>query len=456
MSSASMSLTTVTRGDCCATRPSAARRPERFAQRGAAHPESRGLLHFAEHRTEGADRRTGSPRGRGVGAITGSHAQPASPSPTPYIVLHKRGPSASSSSWTQRRYTYRRIPHTSSRSSCSLSSQICEIGVALAAHDHSHPHRAASPSTTAASTPSTVSTSTSTRDRCTASSARTARARPPPSASCWASRARRAARHPSSAGDPWRDAVALHRRIAYVPGDVSIWPNLVGRRGDRPARRLRGARSTSSRLSRRADAAHGARSSSTPAKKGRAYSKGNRQKVALIAAFARAGRPLHPGRADERAGPAHGGRSSATRSRACGPAGAHACCCPATSSPRSSSSAIGSRSSARAASWSRARSPSSATSPAPRCRSRGRRCPPPLDGIPAAHDPACRRRPRAVHGGQRRRADPSCPCSPSATSTGLRIDAAVARGAVPASLRRRARRRGAHPRGAAPARATTR
>jgi ABC-2 type transport system ATP-binding protein len=29
-------------------------------------------------------------------------------------------------------------------------------------------------------------------------------------------------------GDPWRDAVALHRRIAYVPGDVTLWPNLTG------------------------------------------------------------------------------------------------------------------------------------------------------------------------------------------------------------------------------------
>ena len=37
-------------------------------------------------------------------------------------------------------------------------------------------------------------------------------------------------------GDPWRDAVELHRRIAYVPGDVNLWPQPHRRRGDRPAR----------------------------------------------------------------------------------------------------------------------------------------------------------------------------------------------------------------------------
>src|SRR6516225_1943951 len=29
-------------------------------------------------------------------------------------------------------------------------------------------------------------------------------------------------------GDPWREATALHRRLAYVPGDVTLWPNLTG------------------------------------------------------------------------------------------------------------------------------------------------------------------------------------------------------------------------------------
>jgi len=81
-------------------------------------------------------------------------------------------------------------------------------------------------------------------------------------------------------GDPWRDAVALHRRIAYVPGDVTLWPamtggeiiDLLGRLRGRPDKARRDA------LIKRFDL--------DPAKKARAYSKGNRQKVALIAALA--------------------------------------------------------------------------------------------------------------------------------------------------------------------------
>jgi ABC-2 type transport system ATP-binding protein len=61
--------------------------------------------------------------------------------------------------------------------------------------------------------------------------------------------------------DPWVDSVALHRRLAYVPGDVSLWPNLTG-----------------AELLDRFEL--------DPTKKSRAYSKGNRQKVALIAALA--------------------------------------------------------------------------------------------------------------------------------------------------------------------------
>src|SRR6187397_3544621 len=41
-------------------------------------------------------------------------------------------------------------------------------------------------------------------------------------------------------GDPWRDAVALHRRIAYVPGDVTLWPNLTGQQAIDFLARLRG------------------------------------------------------------------------------------------------------------------------------------------------------------------------------------------------------------------------
>ena len=81
--------------------------------------------------------------------------------------------------------------------------------------------------------------------------------------------------------DPWRDAVELHRRLAYVPGDVSLWPNLSGGESIDLLLRMRGIDPASSRrdaLLRRFDF--------DPTRKGRAYSKGNRQKVALIAAFA--------------------------------------------------------------------------------------------------------------------------------------------------------------------------
>lgn len=81
--------------------------------------------------------------------------------------------------------------------------------------------------------------------------------------------------------DPWRDAVELHRRLAYVPGDVSLWPNLSGGEAIDLLLRMRGI---DPRTSRR-DALL-SRFDFDPTRKGRAYSKGNRQKVALIAAFA--------------------------------------------------------------------------------------------------------------------------------------------------------------------------
>jgi ABC-2 type transport system ATP-binding protein len=81
-------------------------------------------------------------------------------------------------------------------------------------------------------------------------------------------------------GDPWRDAVELHRRIAYVPGDVTLWRNLSGGEVIDLLGRLRGglAAGRKRELLERFEL--------DPTKKGRAYSKGNRQKVALIAAFA--------------------------------------------------------------------------------------------------------------------------------------------------------------------------
>jgi ABC-2 type transport system ATP-binding protein len=81
-------------------------------------------------------------------------------------------------------------------------------------------------------------------------------------------------------GDPWRDAVALHRRLAYVPGDVTLWPNITGGEVIDLLGRMRGGLDKL----RRADLLE--RFDLDPRKKARAYSKGNRQKVALVAALA--------------------------------------------------------------------------------------------------------------------------------------------------------------------------
>jgi ABC-2 type transport system ATP-binding protein len=81
-------------------------------------------------------------------------------------------------------------------------------------------------------------------------------------------------------GDPWRDIASLHRRLAYVPGDVTLWPNLSGGEVIDLLGRLRGG------LSERRRAELLERFELDPTKKGRAYSKGNRQKVALVAALA--------------------------------------------------------------------------------------------------------------------------------------------------------------------------
>ncbi|GAA4478379.1 ABC transporter ATP-binding protein [Enteractinococcus fodinae] len=80
--------------------------------------------------------------------------------------------------------------------------------------------------------------------------------------------------------DPWKDAVPLHRRLAYVPGDVELWPNLTGGEAIDLFARLRGGLDQKRRdeLCERFDL--------DPSKKARTYSKGNRQKVALISALA--------------------------------------------------------------------------------------------------------------------------------------------------------------------------
>jgi ABC-2 type transport system ATP-binding protein len=81
-------------------------------------------------------------------------------------------------------------------------------------------------------------------------------------------------------GDPWRDITQLHRRLAYVPGDVNLWPTLTGGEAIDLLGRLRGGINPR----RRAELLD--RFSLDPRKKGRTYSKGNRQKVALVAALA--------------------------------------------------------------------------------------------------------------------------------------------------------------------------
>jgi ABC-2 type transport system ATP-binding protein len=89
--------------------------------------------------------------------------------------------------------------------------------------------------------------------------------------------------------NPWSDAVAVHRRIAYVPGDTSLWPNLTGGEAIDIFTRLHNGGRRSSKGKgrssiRRAELLE--RFELDPTKKARTYSKGNRQKVALVAALA--------------------------------------------------------------------------------------------------------------------------------------------------------------------------
>ena len=81
-------------------------------------------------------------------------------------------------------------------------------------------------------------------------------------------------------GDPWQDAVELHKRLAYVPGEVNLWPNLTGGEAIDLFGALRGG------LDKKRKAKLLERFELDPTKKNRTYSKGNRQKVALVAALA--------------------------------------------------------------------------------------------------------------------------------------------------------------------------
>ncbi|AFM18626.1 ABC-type multidrug transport system, ATPase component [Mycolicibacterium chubuense NBB4] len=80
-------------------------------------------------------------------------------------------------------------------------------------------------------------------------------------------------------GDPWTDAVTLHRQLAYVPGDVTLWPTLTGGETIDLLARMRGGIDQK----RRADLIE--RFELDPTKRARTYSKGNRQKVSLVSAF---------------------------------------------------------------------------------------------------------------------------------------------------------------------------
>lgn len=81
-------------------------------------------------------------------------------------------------------------------------------------------------------------------------------------------------------GDPWKDVVDLHRRLAYVPGDVSLWPGMTGGEAIDLLGTLRGGLDEK----RRAELLD--RFELDPTKRGRQYSKGNKQKVAIVAALA--------------------------------------------------------------------------------------------------------------------------------------------------------------------------
>ncbi|CQD13242.1 ABC transporter ATP-binding protein [Mycobacterium europaeum] len=87
-------------------------------------------------------------------------------------------------------------------------------------------------------------------------------------------------------GDPWTDAVQLHRQIAYVPGDVTLWPTLTGGETIDLLARMRGG------IDHRRRAELIERFDLDPHKKARTYSKGNRQKVSLISAFSSRARLL--------------------------------------------------------------------------------------------------------------------------------------------------------------------
>ncbi len=110
--------------------------------------------------------------------------------------------------------------------------------------------------------------------------------------------------------DPWRKAAQLHERLAYVPGDVALWPGLTGGQ----CLDIFGATHGGVDERRRAELIE--RFDLDPTKRARDYSKGNRQKVALVAGPRDDRRAPRPRRTDERPGPPHGAGLPGGRPRA--------------------------------------------------------------------------------------------------------------------------------------------
>ena len=186
----------------------------------------------------------------------------------------------------------------------------------------------------AGSAPSTDSTSRCSEARCTASSDPTARASPPPSGCCSACCAPQRRAPTLLGGDPWRDATHLHRRLAYVPGDVNLWPQLTGGEVIDLLGRLRGDLDADPQAT-----TSWSGSSSTRARRRAPTPRATGRRSRWSPPWPR-GRAAHPGRAHLRPRPADGGGVPGVHPRRC-VARAGPCCCRATSSPRSRRCATG-------------------------------------------------------------------------------------------------------------------
>ena len=150
-----------------------------------------------------------------------------------------------------------------------------------------------------------------------------------------ASSGRRRGARRSSGSTASADAVEAHRRLAYVPGEANLWPSLTGAETLHLLGQVQGRVDIAYRdeLVERFDL--------DPSKKVRAYSKGNRQKLLLIAGLMTPARPPDPRRADQRARPPDGAGLPSQRDRGQASA-ARPSSCPRTSSPRSKPCATGS------------------------------------------------------------------------------------------------------------------